>query len=327
MRTRSIPDFVRGVRRAQARLGRDAVRTPLEYSPYLSLALGAHVHIKWESLQATGSFKFRGALNKIRSLSAAERRRGVVSASTGNHGLAVARAARIEGVPLDLYLPETAAPLKIGKIRGEGIAPRFFGRSCERTEVHARRVAAASGRVFVSPYNDLEIIFGQGTIGTEILEDLPEVGDVLVPVGGGGLIAGIAGYLKARAPRVRVIGVEPAGSAFMAAAFAAGRLIDIPERPTLADAVAGGMEPGAITFPLCRSAVDELFAVSERDIRRAVKVLGLVHGRAVEGAGALPLAALLAHPDRFRGRRVALVASGGNISAALFRRICPAARF
>ncbi len=323
----SGPDFIRGVERARVRIAADIVRTPIEYSPALSLALGAHVHIKWESLQATGSFKLRGALNKLRSLTPAERRNGVVSASTGNHGLAVARACRMEGLALDLFLPENASPLKAAKIREEGVEPLFFGTSCDRAEVHARGVAGASGRVFVSPYNDLEIIFGQGTIGLELLEDAPGLRDVLVPVGGGGLAAGIAGYLKARDPRIRVIGVEPAASAFMAAAFVAGRIVDIPETPTLADAVAGGLEPGAITFPLCKMLVDDILTVGERDIRRAMRALWCVHGRAVEGAGALPLAALLSRPGEFRGRRVALIASGGNISPGLFKAICPPAPF
>ena len=321
------PDFIRGVERARARIAADIVRTPVEYSPALSLALGVHVHIKWESLQATGSFKLRGGLNKLRSLTPAQRRNGVVSASTGNHGLAVARACRMEGLDLDLFLPDSASPLKAAKIRDEGVEPLFFGTSCDRAEVHARGIAEASGRVFVSPYNDLEIIFGQGTIGLELLEDLPGIEDVIVPVGGGGLIAGIAGYLKGRASRIRVVGVEPAASAFMTAAFAAGRIVDVPETPTLADAVAGGLEPGAITFPLCRFLVDDILTVGERDIRRGMRLLWCVHGRVIEGAGALPLAALLSRPEEFRGRRVALVASGGNIAPALFRRICSPARF
>lgn len=315
-------EFVRGVDRAHDRIAGEIVRTQLEYSQLLSLALRAHIHLKWECSQATGSFKFRGALNKVRTLRPGERRKGIVSASTGNHGLAVSRAARIEGIALDLFLPENAAPLKVEKIRSEGVAPRFFGRSCEQTEIHARRTAEASGRVYVSPYNDLEIVFGQGTIGREILEDLPAVEVVVVPVGGGGLIAGIAGYLKARKPGIRVVGVEPAASAFMKAALAAGRLVDFPEKTTVADAVAGGMEPGTVTFPLCRAFVDEILIVGEGDIRRAIRTMGVVHGRTVEGAGALPLAAVLAHPESFRDRRVGLVVSGGNISPELFRRIC-----
>jgi len=316
------PEFVRGVNRAWARISGDIVRTPLEYSALLSLPLGAHVYFKWECAQETGSFKFRGALNRLRTLRPGKRRNGIVSASTGNHGLAVSRAARIEGVALDLFLPENAARLKVAKIRDEGVAPRFFGKSCEQTEIHARRTAEASGRVFVSPYNDLEIIFGQGTIGRELHEDLPGLEDVVVPVGGGGLISGIAGYLKGRNPGVRVVGVEPAASAFMKAALAAGRLVDFPEKPTVADAVAGGMEPGAMTFPLCRAFVDEILTVGEGDIRRAIRALRSVHGRIVEGAGALPLAALLAHPAAFRNRRVGLVVSGGNISPKLFMEIC-----
>lgn len=319
--------FTNSVEKAYARIRPDIIATPLEYSPLLSLAFGPHVYFKWECAQVTGSFKFRGALNKLRTLSSARKRRGVVSASTGNHGLGVSRAARIEGVDLVLYLPENAAPDKIAKLKKAGAVLRFFGTSCEKTESYARRDAESSSRIFISPYNDLEIIHGQGTVGLEILDQLPGVEDVLVPVGGGGLIAGIAGYLKSRAPGVRVLGVEPAHSAFMKASLKAGRLVEIEEKPTLADAVAGGIEPGSVTFPLCRRYVDEILTVSEKGLTAAMRLIHEVHGKVVEGAGALALAAMMKYRARFRGRRVVLIASGGNISPGRFQSICHGRRF
>jgi threonine dehydratase len=314
--------FANGVTRAWARIHEDILKTPLEYSPALSLMFGAHVYLKWECGQITGSFKLRGALNKIRTLSPGQKRQGVVSASTGNHGLAMSYAAGLEGVALTLYLPENAAPAKIAKIRRSGANVRFHGTSCEKTEMFARREADKEGRVFVSPYNDLDVIYGQGTVGLEILDQVRDPADVLVPVGGGGLIAGIGGYLKSECPGAGIIGCEPARSAFMAASLKAGRLVDFKEKKTLADAVAGGIEPGSVTFPLCRKYVDDILTVSERALARAMRAIHAIHGRIVEGAGALPLAVLMTYPARFKGRRVVLVLSGQNISRRVFQDVC-----
>ncbi|HSA94873.1 MAG TPA: pyridoxal-phosphate dependent enzyme, partial [Acidobacteriota bacterium] len=195
------------------------------------------------------------------------------------------------------------------------------GASCDKAEILAREFAARTGRVFVSPYNDGDIVFGAGTVGLEIAADLARFDDVLVPVGGGGLIAGIAGFVKAVRPAVRVVGVEPEVSAFMAASIAAGRLVEIDERETIADAVAGGIEPGAITFPLCRDLVDAIETVPERLIARGLARIEAAHGRVVEGAGALPVAALLQAPARWAGRIVVAVVSGANIAPETFRAI------
>lgn len=311
--------FSRGVRAAEARIRDSILRTPIKRSHSLSRSLGGEIFCQWECDQTTGSFKLRGALNKVRSLASAERKKGIVSASTGNHGLAVNHAAKLEGVRLTLFLPENASPKKIGLLRAAGADLRFYGTDCERTEVHARGEADATGRVYISPYNDLEIIRGAGTIGIEILEAVPDADAVIVPIGGGGLIAGIGGYLKSERPAIRIIGVEPAASAFMKASFAAGRLVNIRERRTAADAVAGGIEPGAITFPLCRRFVDEILTVSEIDLARALREILAETGRMVEGAGALALAGLRKHAKRLRGMRIVLVVSGKNIAPETFR--------
>jgi threonine dehydratase len=319
--TISRPDFQDMVRTAHGRIAADIVRTPVEFSAILSEMTDARVFVKWECDQVTGSFKFRGALNKLRALGPEDRARGVVSASTGNHALAIGRAAAIEGVALKLFLPENAAEIKKKRIEETGIAVEFFGSDCGKTEVHAREEAARTGRVFVSPYNDWDIVFGAGTAGLEIAEAVPEVDDVLVPVGGGGLIGGIAGFLRSVRPAARTIGVEPEASAFMAASVAAGRLVDIEERETVADAVAGGIEPGSITFPLYRELVDRTIVVDEEMIGNAMSLLYDRHGRMVEGAGALPASGLLANTEDFSGRTVVLVVSGRNIAEDHFRAV------
>jgi len=314
-------NFPDKVREAYGRIQADIRRTPIEYSESLSRLTGARVYVKWECDQTTGSFKLRGALNKLRSLSDEDRRRGVVSASTGNHGLAISQASKLEGVGLKLFLPETVAEVKKKRIEAMGVDVEVRGASCDKAESIAREFAGQTGRVFVSPYNDWDIVFGAGTVGLELADDLSRFEDVLVPVGGGGLIAGIAGFLKAARPETRVIGIEPEMSAFMAASLAAGRLVEIDEKETIADAVAGGIEPGAITFPLCRDLVDFIEVVPESLIARGLALVHEHHGRMVEGAGALPFAALLHSPAKWRDRTVVAVVSGGNISPERFRAI------
>ena len=319
-------EFPKDVLEAYARIRKDIRRTPLEPAAELGRAAGARVFVKWECDQITGSFKLRGALNKLRALSPDERVRGVVSASTGNHGLAIGHAARLEGVSLTLFLPRTAAAVKRAKIEALGVDIRTFGDDCGETEVHAREYALGAGRIYVSPYNDSSIIAGQGTIGIESLEDEPGVDDVLVAIGGGGLIAGIAGYLKAVKPGTRIFGVEPETSAFMKASVEAGHLVSIAEGPTVADAVAGGIEPGAITFPLCRDLVDAYITVPENAIVAAMEMVHRTYGRRIEGAAALPIAGLLGQPERFRGRTIVCVASGGNIDPGRFDELVGAER-
>ena len=314
-------DYAAKIKEAYERIKADIRRTPVEYSEPLSRETGAKVYVKWECDQTTGSFKLRGALNKLRSLSPEDRAKGVVSASTGNHGLAISHASRLEGIRLKLFLPETVAAIKKKRIEDMGIDVEVRGASCDKAEAIAREFAARTGRVFVSPYNDWDIVFGAGTVGLELAADLARFDDVLVPVGGGGLIAGIAAFLKAVRPGVRMIGIEPETSAFMAASLAAGRLVEVDERPTIADAVAGAIEPGSITFPLCRDFVDAIEVVPEASIARAMAVVFERHGRMIEGAGALPFAALLESPDQHAGRTVVAVASGGNIAVERFREI------
>jgi threonine dehydratase len=315
-------EFREGVEAAAARIRPEAERTPLLRAEELGRLAGADVFLKAEYAQPTGSFKVRGALNKVHLLGPEALGRGIVSASTGNHGLAVSFAARLAGTSLVLFIPESISAEKKRRLQAsDGVRLELVAGSCEQAEARARRFAAGSNRVFISPYNDLDIVLGQGTAGLEILADLPEVEDVIVPVGGGGLIAGVAGFVKAAKPGARVIGVEPLNTRFMWESVRAGRLVEVEEKETLAEAVAGGIEPGSLTFPLVRRFVDALLLVEEDLIARSVALIHRTLGAVVEGAGALAAAGLLARPDLFRGRTVALVASGGNILLDLHRRI------
>ena len=302
---------------ASRRLGRDIKLTGLEFSEPFSRLTGARVYMKWENDQVTGSFKIRGALNRLRTLSPAEKAEGLVTASTGNHGLAMAHAGRLEGLTIEVYVPASASAAKLRKLRSAGVCLHRVDAPCDKVESLARRAAELSGRFYVSPYNDWEVIYGQGTVGREISEQLPEAEDVLVPVGGGGLASGLAGYLKSLRDGLRVMGVEPEGSAFMAASLEAGRLVDIPEKKTVAEAVAGGIERGSMTFPLCRKYLDRILTVKEKTLIKAWRELRRLSGRPVVGAGALALAAVWQYEGLFRGRKTVLVVSGGNVSAGV----------
>jgi threonine dehydratase len=310
--------FEKVVKAAQ-RIRPEARRTPLEHSPILSRETGAIVYLKWENRQVTGSFKFRGALNKVRSLPLADVKRGAVTASTGNHGLGASLAARTQGLDLTLVLPAHVSAEKRRRLAESGTRLLDFGENCEEAEIYARRLARDTGRIYISPYNDIEVIAGQGTIGVEVASDFPGAQSVLVPVGGGGLVSGIAVYLRPVLGSAEILGVEPETSAFMEASLAAGRIVEIEERETVADAVAGGIEPDSITFPLCRELVHGIITVSESAIREAMSLLFETHGEMVEGAGALPLAAVLSARARFERRKIVLIVSGGNISTEAFR--------
>ncbi len=288
--------------------------TPLHYSLLLSDKARANVHLKLENLQYTGSFKLRGAMNKLLSLTADQRQAGVAAASSGNHGAAVAYGCRVLGVTGVVFVPQHASPAKLQAMRRFGVDVRVFGDDSLESEQEARRYAQAAGLAYLSPYNDLAVVAGQGTVGLEIAEQLSGVEVVLVAVGGGGLIGGVASALKAHNPRVQVIGCLPQNSPVMAVSVAQGAIVDMPSLPTLSDGTAGGIEPHAVTFDLCRSLVDDWVLVSEEEIAGAMRLLIEGEHLLVEGAAAVPVAALLKTRDRWRGKQVAVVLCGGNVS-------------
>lgn len=296
-------------------------RTPTEPSALLSEASGLRVHLKLENLQRTGSFKLRGATNKLLTLPEDVRARGVVAASTGNHGAAVASAARDLGVPALVFAPENAAPGKLAGVRALGAQVRLEGSDCLVAEVAARELAAAEGLAYVSPYNDPAVIAGQGTIGVELLEDLPDLEAVVISVGGGGLIAGVGSYLKSVREQIRVIGVSPANSAAMHASLAEGRVVDVEHLPTLSDGTAGGMEQDSITFPMCADSVDELVLVDEEAIADGMRRVISGHHTLVEGAAGAAVAGMLAAREELAGRTTAVVLCGANVDPAVLKEV------
>lgn len=296
-------------------------RTPLQWSAALGGAIGGEVYLKLENLQHSGSFKLRGVVNKIRSLRPADLEKLLVAASTGNHGAAFARAVSHLGLKGKLFVPETTTPVKLSAIEESGIPFEKVGRDCVETECHATAFARANDCVLVPPYNDPEIVAGQGTIGVELVDELESIDVVLVPVGGGGLISGIGGYLKAVSPATRVVGCQPLNSCVMHASIEAGRIVEAESLPTLADGTSGGIEPGSITFDFCRRWVDEFVLLSEEEILAAIRLLADREDLVVEGAAALSVAALLKNGRRFAGRRVVLIISGGRIDDEVLRRI------
>jgi threonine dehydratase len=298
---------------AEARIRPHIRETPLLRSPGLSARTGAEIWLKLENLQITGSFKLRGALNKILLLSAEDKARGVVTASTGNHGAATAYAGRLAGVVPTVFVPHGAVPSKVERIKALGARVEFSGHDSADTERHARAESDRTGQVFVSPYNDWDVVAGQGTIGLELLRQCPGLDAAVIAVGGGGLIGGIAGYLKAVRASIEVIGCQPEASAVMAKSVAAGRILDLPSGPTLSDGTAGGVEDDTITFDLCREAVDRYDLVDEPAIEEGVRLAFLEEGLVVEGAAGLAVASALRQAPALVGRSIAVVLCGGNI--------------
>lgn len=288
-------------------------RTYLEPSAYYSQLTGANVFFKCENLQHTGSFKARGALNKLLSLSEAERARGVVSASTGNHGAAVAFAAARVGSEALIFVPHKAAASKLAAIKRLGGQVLAHGDDSVEAERQARAYAAERGLAFVSPYNDPQVIGGQGTIGLELAQQLPEVEAVLASVGGGGLIGGLAAALKRTRPAVRIIGCWPENSQVLLQSIKAGRILDLPSLPTLSDGTAGGVEEGSITFPLCRDLIDDYETVDEKEIAEQMRAFMAAHHQLIEGSAAVPIAALLKRRRELAGKNVVVVLCGANV--------------
>ena len=300
------------IRAAAERIRGQVHRTPLLSSAQLGARAGARLHLKCENLQKTGSFKARGALNKVLSLSDAERGRGLVTVSAGNHAGAVAWAARIAGCAAVVVMPEGAPASKIEAVRGYGAEIVFHP---DRATLFDRlnEVREARGLTFVHPFDDAVLLAGAGTAGLEIVEDLPDADVVVVPVGGGGLLGGVASAVKQVVPRARVVAVELEAGPGLAPALAAGKPVPVARPATLAD----GMTPpfvGALPLAIASEAVDEIVAVTEAEIREAMRLLLTRAKLYVEGAGAAATAALLAGKVRLgAGARVAALVSGGNI--------------
>lgn len=291
--------------------------TPLVRFGAFSDELGAEVLAKCEHLQRTGSFKARGAMAKILTLTDEQRARGVVTASTGNHGLGVGNALATLGGHGIVYLPENASPGKVAALRRFGLELRAEGNDSGVLEPKARAYAAEHDLTYVPPYNDPDIIAGQGTIAVEILEQLggAPLDAVVVAVGGGGLISGVASVLRKHLPGIRVYAAAPARDDAMAASVRAGEIVQIDARETLSDGTAGSVEPGSITFGLCRDLVDDWVLVEEDAIRSALRMVIDTERQLVEGSAALAFAAARERRTELAGKQVAVVSCGGNISS------------
>jgi len=308
------------VEEARARLRGVIHETPCAFSQSLSDLTGARVFVKLENLQMTGSFKERGAANVLLQLPPAERKRGVVTASAGNHGLAVAFHAARLGVGAVIVMPEWAPLTKVTAARRHGAEVVLHGENYDEAYARAREVEAERGLVFVHPFDDPRVIAGQGTIGLELVAQVPDLEAVLVPVGGGGLAAGIGVAVKAGKPGAEVIGVQADEIAAMKAAWASGERVTVPPGPTIADGIAV-RRAGEHTLALCRRWVDQIVSVSEEEIANAILLLLEIEKTVVEGAGAVPLAALVNKKVALAGKTVALVLTGGNIDVNLVSRI------
>ena len=287
--------------------------TPLQYSRAFTSKAGCHVYVKIESVQPIRAFKVRGALNKIMRLHPEQRSAGVLTASAGNHGQGVAYGAQAFKVPATVYVPETANPLKVEAMKRMGARVIPFGRSYQDAYVEARRTQAETSMTFVHAYDDPDVIAGQGSIGVELLADLPDLDTVLVPVGGGGLISGIALYLKERRPEIKVIGVEPAGADALHRSLKAGRIVTLERVSTIADGLAAS-QPGRMAFEIARRHVDEVLLVQETEMLRAIRLFFQWEHLLAEAAGAAALAALLYHYRPAPNERVVILLSGANVT-------------
>ncbi|MDZ7773775.1 MAG: pyridoxal-phosphate dependent enzyme [Balneolaceae bacterium] len=307
---------------AHRRLRGKVLRTPLVRSRWLSGAVDGEVWLKLESEQHTGSFKARGALNKLLWL----REQGVdalpVTASTGNHGQGFARALHLLGMEGKVFLPRGADESKAEAISSWGAVLEYYAEDPYETEVHTRQLAEEKGWVYVSPYNDLQVVAGQGTIAAEIWEQGPAPDTILATVGGGGLISGLACHARDRDPEVRILGAQPENSPEMAVSVRApantGRWNPAPPSPT---GSAGGFERNAITFDYCRNYVDQFILVPENEIEEGIRGMIARHHKLVEGSAAVAVAALLREPERFAGRTTAVVICGANIATEKLKKV------
>jgi threonine dehydratase len=312
---------------AAARAARDLIRphiyeTPLLPGRSVGARLGVDLHFKAENFQITGSFKLRGATHKLMRMGGAGQDGGVraITASSGNHGLACATAAARTGAEVTVVLPKNVSPAKHDRIAATGAKIILHGAESGAAERHAQDLSHERGVAYISPYNDADVIAGQGTAGVEMAEQAGHLDAVFISLGGGGLVSGIGAALKDAMPDIRVYGVSARASAALAAAIRAGRVVDVPHDDTLADGVAGGMDTGSLTLPIASAVIDTLVDCTEDEIVAALRAYAHEEHQIVEGAAALALAGLVQVAGDLRGARVAVVTCGANFDP---RRIWP----
>jgi len=281
----------------------------------------ANVFLKCEHTQRTGSFKFRGASNKIGLLKPEQAHAGVIAASNGNHGLAVAAAAHARGIDAEVFVSSQVSPSKADAIRAYGARIRSVGNDPLEAEIAGRRMANEVGKVFISPYNDADVIAGQGTIAVELVRQAPKMDAIFVAVGGGGLIGGIGAYLKSVSPQTEIVGCWPENSPVLWESMKVGKIIEVPEQATLSESTAGGLEPDSITLDLCRQVIDRGVLVSEEEILSAMRQVLEIEHWLIEGAAAVAVAAFLKDQARWEGKTVVIVICGRNLSPQVLERV------
>jgi threonine dehydratase len=310
----AIADLAQEVITAAARISSSITETPVEQIVDLLPNAGIELFFKLENRQQTGSFKLRGASNKILALSPDDAALGAIAASNGNHGLGVAAAARRAGIAAEIYVSSHVSPSKAQRIQEYGAGIQRAGTDPLEAELAARDAAARQGKIFISPYNDVQVMAGQGTIAVELLRQLPPLDALFVAVGGGGLIGGIGAYMKHASPRTEIVGCWPENSRVLYESIQAGRILDVPEQPTLSESTAGGLEPGSVTLAVCAGVIDRSVLVSEDEILDAMRRVRALRGWVIEGAAAVAVAAFLKDAHNYQGRRAAVVICGGNVS-------------
>lgn len=309
------------IRAARENIAGKVERTPAVQSQSLSDRAGHPVHLKLEHHQTTGAFKLRGASNAIAALSPQERSRGVVAASTGNHGRALAHAAKLEGMRAVICMSKLVPENKLDAIRRLGADIRIVGNSQDDAQQEVDRLVAEEGLVMLPPFDHPDIVAGQGTLGLEIMEQVPDAQAVLVPLSGGGLAAGVAAAVKGVSPGTKVIGISMARGAAMKASLDAGRPVQVEELPTLADSLGGGIGlDNRLTFAMCRDLLDDVILLSEEEIAAGIRHAYDQEREIIEGAGAVGIGALLAGKVKANGP-IVLILSGRNIDMSLHRRI------
>jgi threonine dehydratase len=317
----SIADLARQITEAADRIRPVVTETPVEQIAGLIPDTNSELFFKLENLQQTGSFKLRGASNKILSLSHDQAAKGVIAASNGNHGLGVAAAAKRAGIAAEVYVSMHVSPSKAQRIENLGARIQRVGNDPLEAEVAARAGAALQDKVFISPYNDVQVMAGQGTIAAELLRQLSQFDAVFVAVGGGGLIGGIGAYIKSASPRTEVVGCWPENSPVLYESIKAGRILDVPEEPTLSESTAGGLEPGSVTLDICSRVIDRSVLVSEDEILHAMRKVRALKGWIIEGAAAVAVAAFLKNAQDYLGKRVVVVICGGNTSEKVLEKL------
>ncbi|TKD53003.1 threonine ammonia-lyase [Sphingomonas baiyangensis] len=313
-----LPVALADVERAAQRIAGAVVRTPTLHSRTLSQLTGAEVWLKFENLQFTAAYKERGALNTLLQLDDAARAKGVIAASAGNHAQGLAYHGNRLGIPVTIVMPQHTPTVKVTQTEGHGATVILEGETFDAAHAHARKLEASNGYTFVHPFDDARIVAGQGTIALEMLADVPAIDTFLVPIGGGGLISGIATVAKAQARAIEVVGVE---AELYPSMYNRTKGTDLPcGGDTLAEGIAV-KEPGGLTAQIVGALVDDIVLVGERSLEEAVSLLLQIEKTVVEGAGSAGLAALIAHPERFRGRTVGTVLCGGNIDTRLLANV------